>query len=444
MKWPLSNIYTTNRFYWILGALAAVIASGFAWPVFLYLGQIGLIVFVALVASDLLLLFRSSTQIKAERKAGQVFSLSDENPVHIDLRSTAQIPLQILLIDELPYQLQRRDFEVRFDLQPRGMKTIDYTIRPVIRGAYVFHNILIYANTRIGLMRRRFVCGTELTVPVYPSLIQMRAYELKTMSSIAFFEGVKKMRRIGHSYEFDQIKQYVRGDDIRHINWKATGRTGALMVNHYEEEKSQQVFCIIDKSRTMKMPFHDLSLLDYAINTTLTISNIAMRKEDRVGMITFSDKIGTTLSPDKHQRQLRKLMEALYNEKERYHEANYELLYQFSRSFIRVRSLIFLFTNFESLYAIERAVNILRKLNKLHLLVVIFFDNAEIRSYARESVNDLQDVYLTTIADKFAMEKQQILKELTKYGIQTIISRPEDLSINTINKYLELKSRGLI
>ncbi|HNF70592.1 MAG TPA: DUF58 domain-containing protein, partial [Chitinophagales bacterium] len=300
------------------------------------------------------------------------------------------------------------------------------------------------ATSVIGILQRRFVMRTPLTVPVYPSLIQMRQYELKTMSNISFFEGVKKLRRIGHSYEFDQIKQYVRGDDIRHINWKATGRTGQLMVNHYEEEKSQQVFCIIDKSRTMKMPFHDLSLLDYAINTTLTISNIAMRKDDRTGLITFSDKIGTTLSPDKHHAQLRKIMEALYNEKERFTEANYELLYLHVRNFIRVRSLIFLFTNFESLYAIERVVSILRKLNKLHLLVVIFFENAEISNYAREDASNVEEIYLTTIADKFAVEKKQIQRELTKYGIQTIISRPEDLSINTINKYLELKSRGLI
>ena len=192
------------------------------------------------------------------------------------------------------------------------------------------------------------------------------------------------------------------------------------------------------------MPFNDLSLMDYAINTTLTISNIAMKKEDRVGLITFSDAIETTLHPDKHPRQLRKIMEALYNEKERYTESNFELLYQFSRSFIRVRSLVFLFTNFESLYAIERVVGILRKLNKLHLLVVVFFENAEITDYGHSEAANLEEVYLTTIADKFSVEKQQILKELLKYGIQTIVTRPEDLSINTINKYLELKSRGLI
>lgn len=371
-------------------------------------------------------------------------SLSDENTVHIIISSKSPIGLKLKIIDELPYQLQRRDFELNMEINPGKTLQIDYTVRPVMRGAYTFNNINVYATSKMGILSRRFVFPLNQIVPVYPSLIQMKEFELKTLSRISFFEGVKKMRRVGHSYEFEQIKKYVRGDDIRSINWKATSRVGDIMVNHYEDEKSQQIFCIIDKSRTMKMPFKNLSLLDYAINTTLTISNIALKKEDKVGLMTFSDRIGSTLAPDKHNAQLRKLLDTLYNEKERFTEANYELLYLKIRNFVRVRSLIFLFTNFESLYAIERAVSILRKLNKLHLLVVIFFENSEITSYAKSDAQNLEEVYLTTVAQKFAVEKNLIRQELTKYGIQTIISKPEDLSINTINKYLEIKSRGLI
>ncbi len=442
--YPFRNIYLTNRLFWVIAAIVVVFALGFSIPVCVYIAQAMILLAVAAVVTDGLLLFNGRTRITGVRRTSNVLSLSDDNHVFLDLRSAARIPLQLRVIDELPYQLQKRDLELQLQLQPGKHLRIEYTVRPTLRGAYAFGHILVYISSTLHLLERRIVTGTPQTVPVYPSLIQMRAYELKTISRISFFSGVKKMPRIGHSYEFDQIKQYVRGDDIRHINWKATGRTSQLMVNHYEEERSQQIFCIIDKSRSMKMPFNGLSLMDYAINTTLTISNIAMRKEDRVGLISFSDRMETRLAPDKHPRQLRKLMDALYNEKETFTEANYELLYPFVRNYIRVRSLIFLFTNFESLYAIERAVNILRKLNKLHLLVVVFFENSEISAYAREDAHTLEEIYLTTVADKFAVEKQQIQKELVRYGIQTIITRPEDLSINTINKYLELKARGLI
>lgn len=440
----IRNIYLTNRPFWIIAVAVICFCAGFSLPFMMYVGQAILILLVVTIILDIFLLHHTSTRVQATRSMSNVLSLSDENWVHIDITSKSRLPLHITIIDELPYQLQKRDFKVELNISPNKHIRVDYPIRPYVRGAYAFGHIMLFISNRLKLAERRIVAGEPQSTPVYPSIIQMRAYELKTMQSISFFAGVKKMKRIGHSYEFDQIKQYVRGDDIRHINWKATGRTGNLMVNHYEEERSQQIFSIIDKSRSMRMPFNDLSLMDYAINTTLTISNIAMKKEDRVGLITFSDAIETTLHPDKHPRQLRKIMEALYNEKERYTESNFELLYQFSRSFIRVRSLVFLFTNFESLYAIERVVGILRKLNKLHLLVVVFFENAEITDYGHSEAANLEEVYLTTIADKFSVEKQQILKELLKYGIQTIVTRPEDLSINTINKYLELKSRGLI
>jgi uncharacterized protein (DUF58 family) len=87
--------------------------------------------------------------------------------------------------------------------------------------------------------------------------------------------------------EFEQIKEYVSGDDIRTLNWKASARKGGLMINNFMEEKSQQVYCIIDKGRLMKMPFDGLTLLDYAINTCLVLSNVCLRKQDRVGVITF-------------------------------------------------------------------------------------------------------------------------------------------------------------
>ncbi|MBC8047259.1 MAG: DUF58 domain-containing protein [Fimbriimonadaceae bacterium] len=444
MKNPFRNIYIRSRFYFLLGIVAVLFALSFGYSYLFPLGQATLIVFIAFCLVDIILLFNPTTRLLCERNVSDVFSLSDENPVHLELTSRSNITLHLRIIDELPYQLQKRDFYINYTIAARDEKRLTYQLRPVKRGVYIFRNINIFAHTFLGLIQRRFVFDKRNTTQVYPSILQMKKYELRTLSRIAFFEGVKKMRRIGHSYEFDQIKKYVKGDDIRSINWKATGRTGDIMVNHYEDEKAQQLFCILDKSRTMKMPFDELSLLDYAINASLVIANIAMRKYDKAGLITFSDTIGTTLQPDKNRGHLRKILETLYNEKERFNEANYELLYLHIRNAIKVRSLIFLFTNFESIYAIERVVNILRKINKLHLLVVIFFENDEIVRYSKTEATNLEDIYLTTIAEKFAVEKNLIRQELNKYGIQTIITSPADLSINTINKYLELKARGLI
>jgi len=132
------------------------------------------------------------------------------------------------------------------------------------------------------------------------------------------------MRRLGHSMEFEQIKEYVSGDDYRTVNWNATARKGALMVNNFTDEKSQQVYCIIDKSRVMKMPFEGLSLLDYAINASLVLSNIALLKQDKAGLITFAENLSAFLPAEKKETQMHLILQALFNQKTRYLESDYE------------------------------------------------------------------------------------------------------------------------
>ena len=139
-----------------------------------------------------------------------------------------------------------------------------------------------------------------------------------------------------------------------------------------------------------------------------------------------------------------RILHELYREKEGKGEASYELLYYAVRRLVRGRSLLLLFTNFESQFALERVLPTLRKINNMHVLVVVFFINTEIEEFTKQNVQTTEDIYHQTIAQKFSDEKTQMMQKLRQYGIQTILTRPEDLNINTINKYLELKSRGLI
>jgi uncharacterized protein (DUF58 family) len=184
--------------------------------------------------------------------------------------------------------------------------------------------------------------------------------------------------------------------------------------------------------------------MDYAINASLVISNIVLRKYDRAGLITFSDKLGATIKAERKASQLNTILHALYREKERKGEADYDLLYHASRKLIAGRSLLLLFTNFESTYALERVLPVLRRMNQRHLLVVIFFENTELHDFARQPARDLESIYHQTIAEKFLAEKVQLVHKLRQYGIQSILTAPEDLSVRTVNKYLELKARGLI
>jgi uncharacterized protein (DUF58 family) len=440
----IKKLYLNNRFFWGVTTIVTLFAVAYSANVMFFIAQIALAVFLAITLIDVFVLFRKRQAFTATRSTGAVYSLGEENDVELTVQNNGNLHAKIKLIDELPDQFQERDFQLSLKLKPFETKVLNYKIRPVIRGQYVFGNINIFSRSNLGLVSRRDIVTDQDKVAVFPSTVMMKKFELFAFRRFANEAGVRRLRRIGHSYEFDHIKNYVSGDDPRSINWKASGRRAELMVNHYMDEKAQQIYCLLDKSRVMQMPFDGLSLLDHAINTSLAISNIVLRKQDNAGLISFSNRIGNIIKAGTGTRQLHKIYNALYNEKENPLEANYELLYNAIRKLIGSRSLLLLFTNFESTYAMERVLPILRRINRFHLLVVIFFKNTRVSEMADETAGDIESIYNQTIARKYLSEKELVMQELQKHRIQVIYTSPDQLPVNTINKYLELKARGMI
>lgn len=440
----MRNFYLGSRFFYVFSLIIACFVLGFEYYALFMLAKVLLLVFVCFVGLDAFWLFQKKSILTAQRQLPKVLSLSDDNKITLTVQSFADRDLDVEIVDEIPFQFQVRDLSMSIQLKAEEARAMDYELKPLERGEYKFGNINLFVSTILKLVSRRVVMNAEESIPVYPSILQMKKYEMLAFSSISLEQGIKKLRRIGSSYEFEQIKNYVPGDDYRSINWKASSRRAQLMVNQYEDERSQSVYSIIDKSRNMRMPFEGLSLMDYAINSALVISNVVLQKNDKAGLLTFSDKIGSAIKADRKTNHLNKILAALYREQPRDLEARYELLYHSARKLIKGRSLLFLYTNFESTFALERVLPILRKINRLHLLVVVFFTNTEVEKLANETAADTEAVYHQTIAKKFLSEKRTIARILQQHKIQTILTDPADLSINSINKYLELKSRGLI
>ena len=440
----IGDLFFTRRFYAALTVCVVLFIIRF------FISWLGVIPYIATLATivlfviDYIFLFSNRRGMYAVRHQAERFSNGDENPVRIDIESYYNLPVHVEVVDEIPHQFQRRDVQFEAALAARGKKMINYSLRPVKRGEYEFGTINVYVIGAIGFVKRRFRFQQPGNVPVYPSYIQMRKYQLLAIHDRLSEVGIKKVRRIGHSMEFEQIKDYVRGDDYRTVNWKASARRGQLMVNHYTDEKSQQIYCVIDKGRAMKMPFEGLSLLDYAINASLVLSNVALLKQDKAGLITFAEKISSVLPAEKKATQMQSILEVLYNQKTRYLESDLERLYAHIRLRITQRSLVVLFTNFESMSGMQRQLPYLRKIAQHHLLLVVFFENTELRQLTEKPATDVEAIYIKTIAEKFAFEKKQIVKELQKYGIISILTAPEHITVNSVNKYLELKARQAI
>lgn len=444
MKKFLKTLYFTARFYILLIGAAVLFVFGFFFPLFYIIGQYAIAILLGLVAIDCILLFRNKNGLFARRDTMDKLSNGDDNAIQIVAENFYPFHVRARIIDELPFQFQARNISFRISIGPAEKKIIQYQVRPVKRGEYSFGAVNVFVKSPIGLAARRYKFSQDIMVPVYPSFIQMRKYELLAISNRLTEVGVKKIRRMGMNREFEQIKEYVQGDDYRTINWKATARKSRIMVNQYEDERSQQVYSIIDMGRVMRMPFNGMTLLDYAINTSLVISNIAMNKHDKAGIITFAHKVQAVLPADRRSSQLQKILDLLYRQKTGFLESDYERLYSTVRHTVTTRSLLLLFTNFESLSGMQRQQKYLKRIAKDHLLVVIFFENTELKQYIDKPAKNVEEIYSKTIAEKFAFEKKRIVKELEKCAIHSILTPPENLSVNTINKYLELKARGLL
>ena len=346
------------------------------------------------------------------------------------------------MIDELPAIFLNNAKPLKpFSIKGNTEHTLSYFIKPNTRGEFNFGNTLVFATSPLNIVQRRFNFNTAQKTFVYPSYIQMQKFSLSAVGNSLQQVGSKRVRKLGNSIEFEQIKEYVRGDDYRTINWKATARKSQLMVNTYVDEKSQQIFCLIDKSRSMKMPFDGLTLLDYSINSSLAVSNIAIQKQDKVGLISFADKMDTFVQADRKPMQMEALLQQLYKQETNFKDADFEGLYAQVRNKIKQRSLLILFTNFESEYSLKRQLPYLKQISQYHLLVVVFFENTEIKKLLAKDAANTEEIYIQTIADKFLYEKKLMLKELRHNGIIAILTTPQQLTINTINKYLEIKNK---
>ncbi len=444
MKTFLKSLYLKKLFFAAFFSIAVLFVVSYFFENLLSVSKLLLTILLVALVFDILLLYRNKLGIQASRSLPEKLSNGDENIIEIVATNRYQFNSSIRIIDELPTQFQQRNFLINSNLKSSEQKKFSYHLRPTLRGEYHFGNLNIFTSSPIGLIERKQQFSAAAMVPSYPSFLQLKKYDFIAFTNRLKLYGLKKIRRIGHTLEFEQIKEYVSGDDIRNINWKATAKRNHLMVNQYQDEKSQPIYSVIDTGRVMKMPFNELSLLDYAINATLVISNIAIKKQDKAGMFTFSRKVENMVAAQRRKSQMNLILETLYNINTDFSESDFARLYIDIKRNINQRSLLLLYTNFETLDGLHRQLPYLQAIAKTHLLVVIFFENTELESFLGKPAVSTKQIFEKTIAEKFVYEKKMIVNELNKHGIHCILTAPEDLTINTINKYLEIKARGLL
>ncbi|MCF8268916.1 MAG: DUF58 domain-containing protein [Crocinitomicaceae bacterium] len=440
----MRQISLNNRFFFGFGFATVITALGYVAPTIIWLSAISFFGLGLLLLVDLLFLFVVVKPVKYVKHYQEKLSLGDQNPIKISLTNVGKARIWITVYEGFPMDMQARNTHYDASLNPLESIEITYDYIPKKRGVYTFTDTYIFTKSIFGLLARRTIYPHQAHVHVYPSILQMKRFEQMLFQQNKLQTGIRRVRKIGMSREFEQIRTYVPGDEIKSINWKATSRKNELMVNQYQEEKSQNVYCIIDKGRIMQMESLGLTMLDYAINSTLVLSNICLHKSDKIGLFTFSDKLGTTLPASNKRNQLKKILDQLYAQKTTFQDSNFELLQQHISDKVRTRSLLLLFTNFENPFTLQRSLPYLLQLKKRNLLVVVLFRNEELEQFSSLKPDNQRRFYQGVLASKTIIEKEKMAKQLNAMGIQTILTKPEELSTAVINKYLSLKAKGLL
>lgn len=443
LKNYISDLFFSTTFYLLLGSCALLFLMSFFFPFLYVVSTILTILLVLVTLADYCLLFFLPGGLMAQRQLPARLSLGDDNVITLKFANRYPFMLYCTIVDELPAQFQMRNFSLKQRINYGERKNIPYHLRPLTRGEYHFGRLLVYTCTPIRLVQRRIVAAAPAVTKVYPSFQHLKKHQLLALSDSSY-NGEKKIRRSGQSLEFEKIKEYVQGDDVRNINWTATARRNTLMVNTFTDARQQQIYCVIDKGRTMKMPFEGMTLLDYSINAALALLNIVLLRQDKAGLIAFTRDKQEIVPADKRNNQFFHIQEALYRQQTEFNESDYESLQILLHRSITQRSLLLLFTNFETMSSLERQLPYLRQIARRHLLCVVFFENTLLRQIHDNHPDSVKGVYIKTIADRFDYEKKQIVKELRRHGILSILTTPSNLTVQVINKYLELKARQMV
>ncbi len=439
-------MFLKNRFFIILFSIAAISALGILVDVLYGVAIAALCLFAIVSIADAVMLM--TLRLEGERSIASKLDLGEENIISFNVKIKKGRLRGAYVIDEIPTEFltdtDRHDMEKDRD----GDYGCHYAITPSCRGHFELGRTLVFASF-LGLLERRIVLvNSGKKVDVYPAFSRLREKDEQVRSKQILSTGSHKRQLPANQTEFRDIREYVVGDDIRTINWKATARTGNTMVNEYEDERSQHIVNVIDCGSAMQRTFHALSLQDHAINASLLVSYSALEKEsDCVGVCSYGPKGISFLPPRAGKVQFKSIMQQLYALGTEYGESDIEQLCLMLDRNVKRRSLVFLYTEIPTMSALERQLQFFKRISTRNCLVVVNCLDKELESVSeRHFEGKTQRKYHSqcverTLAKDMVNQKQLIADTLQQNGIYCLSIYPEALSFGVLKKYLELKEK---
>jgi uncharacterized protein (DUF58 family) len=422
-----------------LAALLALAAVAFLVdPLFALLLDAGLI---GAAVADAVTLYRRPLPV-IDRSIPERIPLDGIVDVRVEVRNRATRPLRMQWTDDLPQSIERIGAETfDEDLPPTALTVRTYAVRGSERGNTALGDIHVRLLGPLGLVWRQVRLPRRNDVVVQPGLLDLRRHRVLALHDRSV-PGVRTVRERAEGREFERLREYVRGDDTRRIDWKATARRGALIVREYEAERSQNVVLAIDAGRLMTERIAGRERLDHALSAALVLADAAASRSDAVGALLFADYVQAFLPPARNP--LARVAATLSQVDARMVEPDYPAAFHYLGRKLRRRSLIVLFTDVVDAAVSATLLAHVATAARRHLPLLVALRNTELEDAATAPVNSEADAFRRAAAEELLRERAIALAAIRRQGVLVADVRPANAVPETLARYLEVKRRGLL
>ncbi|HEY8460881.1 MAG TPA: DUF58 domain-containing protein [Blastocatellia bacterium] len=389
------------------------------------------------------------SRIDIARQMPRRFMIGEENEVRITIRHNLPRRITLIIKDEYPPGLELRGQRLLIATPlrretPDRQATVEYKLYAASRGDYEFGDIVVRRRCPWGLVIKQDRVKAVQNVKVYPNINEARRHELSARRNRQMLLGSRKTRVRGQGREFESMRDYVRGDEMRHISWTATARRGRLVTKQYQVERNQSIVVMIDAGRLMTSRIEHLSKLDHAINAALSIGYVATRGGDNIGLLVFNRQVVAYLAPQRGHAQLAAMTEALYNVKAQMIEPSYARAFQYLSQNCKRRSLVVILTDLIDRDASAELLSYAATLLPRHLPLIVTIGDKDLRALVAEEPRKIADVYQQSVAEELLQQREEALARITELGGLALDVPAGELSLRLVNQYLEVKERGLL
>ena len=398
---------------------------------------------VIVVARDLALL-PSRSGFTVRRVMPEPFSLGEPELVTVLLDSRAAAGLAARIADHPPAGLnaQPRELAGRFDGE--GHLQLSYRVASPKRGAFTFGPVDLQVARDRGWWRRQVRLPAAAEVAVFPNVVAIKRIQLSLRRGLRSMAGQRRARPPGASTAFAGLRDYVPGDDFRRVSWSATARRDRPVVVEVEAERGQQVMIALDCGRLMTAPAGALDKLDHAVNAALMLAWVAQAYGDRVGLMTFDDRVTSFIKPEHGSAQLHRLTEALYAVRAQFVEPDFG--HAMTNLALRVgrRSMIVVLTDVQDPQASKELLAHCLRLAGRHLVLVVAMSDPAVLRAREHAITTSAGAYEWAAAEEFVASRRESFELLRRGGVLGLDVVAGQLSPALVERYLELKERALL